>query len=74
MATSASSPESASATKAISTLRTGRLIANYNTGGKLQADELTTAGRYLIVTNSAETPHPFISRREWPGGRTRSHP
>jgi hypothetical protein len=42
-------------------LRTGRLIANYNTGGKLQADELTMAGRYLVVTNSAETPHPFIS-------------
>jgi hypothetical protein len=42
-------------------LRTGRQIASYNTGGKLQADELTATGRYLVVSNSAETPHPFIS-------------
>jgi outer membrane protein assembly factor BamB len=42
-------------------LRTGRLIANYKTGGKLQADELTVAGRYLVVTNPAEIPRPFIS-------------
>lgn len=28
-------------------LRTGQLIADYNTGGKLQADELTIAGRCL---------------------------
>jgi outer membrane protein assembly factor BamB len=41
-------------------LKTGRLVADYDTGGKLQADELTVAGRYLVVTNSAEK-HPFIS-------------
>jgi hypothetical protein len=30
------------------------MIANISTGGKLQADELTTVGHSLVVTNSAE--------------------
>jgi hypothetical protein len=42
-------------------LRTGRQIADYSTGGKLQADELAVAGRYLVVSNSAETPYPYLS-------------
>jgi hypothetical protein len=42
-------------------LRTGRLIANTGTGGKLRADEMTIARHYLVVTNPAERPAPYIS-------------
>ena len=46
-------------------LRTGKLVADVNTGGKLRADEMTVAptagGQYLVVDNPAETPHPYMS-------------
>jgi hypothetical protein len=42
-------------------LRTGRLVADVNTGGTLRADEMTIAGNQLIVDNPAEQPHPYIS-------------
>jgi hypothetical protein len=41
--------------------RGGSRRFDVSTGGKLQADELTTAGRYLVVSNGADTPHPFLS-------------
>ncbi|MDQ6816737.1 MAG: hypothetical protein M3018_04930 [Actinomycetota bacterium] len=42
-------------------LTTGRQIADPSTGGKLRADEMAVADRYLVVTNPAEKPSPYIS-------------
>ncbi len=46
-------------------LRTGKLIADVNTGGTLRADEMTVASsggsHYLAVSNPAEKPSPYIS-------------
>ncbi len=46
-------------------LKTGKLIADVNTGGTLRADEMTVApsgaSHYLVVDNPAESPHPYIS-------------
>lgn len=46
-------------------LKTGKLIADVNTGGTLRADEMTVATsgghHYLVVDNPAETPSPYIS-------------
>ena len=46
-------------------LKTGKLIADVNTGGILRADEMTVATsgghHYLVVDNPAETPSPYIS-------------
>lgn len=46
-------------------LKTGKLIADVNTGGTLRADEMAVVQsggtHYLVVTNPAEKPSPYIS-------------
>jgi hypothetical protein len=42
-------------------LQGGSRNFNTSTQGKLQADELTVAGKYLVVSNGADIPHPFLS-------------
>jgi len=46
-------------------LKTGKLIADVNTGGTFRADEMTVASsggqHYLVVNNPAESPSPYMS-------------
>lgn len=46
-------------------LKTGKQVADVNTGGTMRADEMTVAPsgghHYLVVNNDAETPHPYMS-------------